>query len=53
MYVLYKTTGDPKWRERGWKIFELIEKYATTEYGYASVDKVDMVPPRLIDDIPR
>ena len=53
MYILWKTTGEVKWRERGWKIFESIEKYTKTEYGYASVDKVDMVPPSLIDDMPR
>jgi mannosyl-oligosaccharide alpha-1,2-mannosidase len=53
MYVLWKTTGEPKWRERGWKIFQSIETYAKTEHGYASVDKVDTVPPRLIDDMPR
>jgi hypothetical protein len=43
IYVLWKTTGEPKWRERGWKIFESIKKYAKTEYEYASVDKVDTV----------
>lgn len=53
MYILWKTTGEQKWRERGWKIFESIEKYAKTEYGYASVDKVDTIPPQLINDMPR
>jgi mannosyl-oligosaccharide alpha-1,2-mannosidase len=53
MYVLWKMTGEQKWRDRGWRIFDVIDVHAKTEYGYASVDMVDMDSPRLIDDMPR
>ena len=53
LYVLWKTTGDIKWRERGYEVFEAIERHARTPYGYANVDKVDVVPPPLGDDMPR
>ncbi|KAJ3798934.1 glycoside hydrolase family 47 protein [Lentinula aff. detonsa] len=40
-YIMWRTTGDPVWRERGWTIFQAIEKYAKTEIGYASLVDVD------------
>ncbi|KAF9071588.1 glycoside hydrolase [Rhodocollybia butyracea] len=40
-YILWRTTGDPQWRERGWSVFQSIQKYAKTELGYASVVDVD------------
>ncbi|KAJ3560592.1 hypothetical protein NP233_g10736 [Leucocoprinus birnbaumii] len=40
-FYMWKLTGDSKWRERGWSVFESIEKHAKTEYGYASVSGVD------------
>ncbi|RDB31115.1 Endoplasmic reticulum mannosyl-oligosaccharide 1,2-alpha-mannosidase [Hypsizygus marmoreus] len=52
MFMLWKTTGDVKWRERGYEIFLAIERVAKTKYGYASVDRVDDEVPRQIDDMP-
>ncbi|TCD63846.1 hypothetical protein EIP91_004888 [Steccherinum ochraceum] len=40
MYLLWKVTGDPRWRERAWSVFLAIEQRAKTESGYASVDNV-------------
>ncbi|KAJ4474597.1 glycoside hydrolase family 47 protein [Lentinula edodes] len=40
-YIMWRTTGNPVWRERGWTIFQAIEKYAKTEIGYASIVDVD------------
>ncbi|GLB41878.1 putative glycosyl hydrolase 47 family protein [Lyophyllum shimeji] len=51
-YVLWRTTGDEKWRERGWSIFEAIEKLARTKYGYANINNVDGVPVTLTDEMP-
>ena len=42
IFLLWRTTKDPVWRERGWKIFQAIEKYSRTEYGYGSVAHVDV-----------
>ncbi|KAF8066473.1 glycoside hydrolase [Lyophyllum atratum] len=52
LYVLWKTTGDAKWRERGYEIFTAIERNAKTAFGYASVDQVDREVVRKIDDMP-
>ncbi len=50
---MWRITGDSKWRERGWKIFESIEKHSKTPYGYASLKSVEKVPPPKLDDMPR
>ncbi|PFH51964.1 glycoside hydrolase family 47 protein [Amanita thiersii Skay4041] len=51
-YILWRVTGEEKWRERGWEIFEAIEMHARTEYGYASIAAVDSIPVYLKDDMP-
>ncbi|KAG5644461.1 hypothetical protein DXG03_008361 [Asterophora parasitica] len=52
LYVMWRTTGDVKWRERGYEIFTAIERNARTQYGYASVDRVDNDVVQQIDDMP-
>ncbi|KAG6890086.1 hypothetical protein C0995_012035 [Termitomyces sp. Mi166 len=51
-YILWRTTGQEVWRERGWTIFEAIEKHTRTEYGYANVGHVDHLPVQQIDEMP-
>ncbi|KAJ8689444.1 hypothetical protein PTI98_012347 [Pleurotus ostreatus] len=51
-FVLWKTTGDVKWRERGWAVFQALEKHARVQNGYASVHDVDEVPAVPNDDMP-
>ncbi|KAH7337659.1 glycoside hydrolase [Rhizoctonia solani] len=41
VFLLWRTTKDPIWRERGWAAFQAIEKYSKTQYGYGSVSHVD------------
>ena len=37
-YLLWRTTGDVVWRERGWEVFEALEREARVESGgYASL----------------
>lgn len=52
-FLLWKTTGDVKWRERGWAVFQALEKHARVQNGYASVHDVDEVPAVPNDDMPR
>ncbi|PFH46692.1 glycoside hydrolase family 47 protein [Amanita thiersii Skay4041] len=52
LFLLWKTTGDPKWRERGWEIFNAIDTYARTEYGFANVLSIDWSPYRKDNDMP-
>ncbi|KAJ2807280.1 mannosyl-oligosaccharide alpha-1,2-mannosidase [Coemansia guatemalensis] len=51
-YLLWKITGETKWREYGWRVFEAIEKWAwSPEYGYTSIDNVCVIPPTRRDSI--
>ncbi|KAF9443158.1 glycoside hydrolase family 47 protein [Macrolepiota fuliginosa MF-IS2] len=51
-YILYKTTGNVKWRERGWEVFQAIQQFAKTKYGYASIASVEIPPHRALDEMP-
>jgi len=52
-YILWKTTGDTRWRERGWTLFKNIERETWTESGYASIEFVDTSPSPMRDEMPR
>jgi hypothetical protein len=50
LFLAYRLTGDKRYREQGWKIFQSIEKHAkVADGGYATVVNVDEVPARLED----
>lgn len=50
LFVLHRITGDPKYREWGWKIFEAFEKHTKIESGgYTSLDDVTTIPPQKRD----
>jgi mannosyl-oligosaccharide alpha-1,2-mannosidase len=51
-YILWKTTGDTRWRERGFSIFQAIEAETRTESGYASIEYVDISPSPMRDEMP-
>ncbi|KAG9312816.1 glycoside hydrolase family 47 protein [Chiua virens] len=51
-YLLWRTTGDVKWRHRGWSVFQAIERVAKTPSGYASVERVNTQYPLLQDSMP-
>jgi mannosyl-oligosaccharide alpha-1,2-mannosidase len=36
MYVLHQLTGNPIYREWGWKMFQAIEKHCKTAFGYGA-----------------
>ncbi|KAL1700218.1 glycoside hydrolase family 47 protein [Schizophyllum commune] len=52
LYLLWKITGEPRWRERAWKIFESIEIHTKTTSGYASLRSVETTPGVKQDDMP-
>ncbi|GAW05975.1 glycoside hydrolase family 47 protein [Lentinula edodes] len=52
LYILWRTTGNNKWRDRGWKIFESIERHTKTPSGYASLRTVEVLPAVKDDDMP-
>ncbi|KAH9616594.1 hypothetical protein KSS87_011875 [Heliosperma pusillum] len=50
LFVLYRITEDPKYREWGWQIFEAFEKYTKVDSGgYTSLNDVTAVPPHRRD----
>lgn len=40
LFVLYRITGDPRYQEYGWEIYQAIEKYCKTPSAYASVKNI-------------
>ncbi|KAG1758438.1 glycoside hydrolase family 47 protein [Suillus occidentalis] len=45
IFIAFRLTGDPKYRDYGWAIFQAIEKHCRIPTGgYASVINVDQVP---------
>ncbi len=41
MFVLHRLTGDIKYQEQGWKIFQAFQKYTKIEGGgYSSINNV-------------
>ncbi|RXW23064.1 hypothetical protein EST38_g2818 [Candolleomyces aberdarensis] len=43
-YLLWRATGDVKWRNRGWTVFEAIEREARTDSGYVTLKNVKTKP---------
>ncbi|KAF5309751.1 hypothetical protein D9611_013618 [Ephemerocybe angulata] len=52
LYIMWKTTGDEIWRDRGYAIYQAIEKHTKAPYGYASVSNIDSDSPNKIDEMP-
>lgn len=50
LFILYRITEDPKYREWGWQIFEAFEKHTKVDTGgYTSLDDVTVIPPQRRD----
>jgi endoplasmic reticulum Man9GlcNAc2 1,2-alpha-mannosidase len=50
LFVAYRLTGDDRYREYGWKIFQSIEKYCRLESGgYTSILNADDAQSERID----
>ncbi|KAI0831842.1 seven-hairpin glycosidase [Trametes gibbosa] len=52
IYIMWRTTGNPEWRERGWTIFQAIERETKTASGYASLKMVMQSPGTQSDEQP-
>ncbi|KAJ7625647.1 glycoside hydrolase family 47 protein [Roridomyces roridus] len=52
LYIMWRVTGETRWREMGWQIFEAIERETRTESGYASVASVEVVGGFKSDSMP-
>jgi mannosyl-oligosaccharide alpha-1,2-mannosidase len=50
---MWRVTGETKWREMGWRIFEAIERETRTPIGYATLKTVEITPGLKNDAMPR
>eukprot|EP00467_Chlorarachnion_reptans_P011364 CAMPEP_0114532346 /NCGR_PEP_ID=MMETSP0109-20121206/26614_1 /TAXON_ID=29199 /ORGANISM="Chlorarachnion reptans, Strain CCCM449" /LENGTH=759 /DNA_ID=CAMNT_0001715399 /DNA_START=323 /DNA_END=2606 /DNA_ORIENTATION=+ len=44
IFVMYRVTGNPKYRDMGWRIFEAIQRWCKTDCCYSGVVDVTKVP---------
>ena len=51
-FIMWRTTEDVEWRDRGYEIVQAIEKHARTRFGYLTVFGIDG-PAQQLDDIPK
>ncbi|KAK9467649.1 glycoside hydrolase [Lipomyces arxii] len=53
LFVMWRITKDPIYRQWGWEIFEAFRKYSRLEdgTGYTSLESVNEIPPRLRDNM--
>jgi len=45
MFVMWRMTGDPVWREWGWEMFQGFERSSKTASGYSGLQDVTRNPP--------
>ena len=53
LFIMWKVTGDVSWRERGWTIFQSLERESRTDAGYAALGDVQMSRGPRQDEMPR
>ncbi|KPM41816.1 Mannosyl-oligosaccharide 1,2-alpha-mannosidase [Neonectria ditissima] len=53
LFVMWRITGDPLYREWGWKIFKAFEEHTNlgNDRGYTSINDVNAVPPPARDNM--
>ncbi|PMD22249.1 glycoside hydrolase family 47 protein [Hyaloscypha hepaticicola] len=53
LFMMYRITNDPIYREWGWKIFKAFQKYGILEdgQGYTSLNNVNEIPPPRRDNM--
>ncbi|KAH7107963.1 seven-hairpin glycosidase [Auriculariales sp. MPI-PUGE-AT-0066] len=51
-YIMWRVTGDPRWRENGWKMWQAIEAKTKTDSGFSSVWGVDSSNPTHMNSQP-
>lgn len=49
VWYMYRITGDSKWQDKGWSMWQAIDKYTKTEYGNSAIKGVIMETPTKDD----
>ncbi|KAK6349852.1 hypothetical protein TWF696_006115 [Orbilia brochopaga] len=40
VFYMYRITGDKNWQDKGWKMFQAVEKYTKTEIAHSAISNV-------------
>lgn len=51
IFYMYRTTGDPKYQEMAWEMFQAIKKHTQTEFANAAIGDVMKTPPEKYDSM--
>ncbi|CEN59599.1 Putative Class I alpha-mannosidase 1A [Source:UniProtKB/TrEMBL;Acc:Q9HF84] [Aspergillus calidoustus] len=51
VFIMYRLTGDSYWREKGWKMFQAIDKATKTELAHSAIADVTVDDPRPLDSM--
>ncbi|PVH91687.1 glycoside hydrolase family 47 protein [Periconia macrospinosa] len=51
VWYMYRITGNPYYREAGWKMFEAVNAATTAQYGNSAIDDVTKKTPELKDEM--
>ena len=51
VFIMYRATGDNYWRDKGWKMFEAIEKHTVAPYGGSAVKDVTAEKAAPLDEM--
>ncbi|CEP17592.1 hypothetical protein [Parasitella parasitica] len=49
LFILYRITGDQKYQEYGWEIYQAIEKHCRTKSAYATIRHVDRAEDSIVN----
>jgi hypothetical protein len=53
VFYMWRITGDPVWQEKGWQMWEAIEKVSWTELAYSAITNVNMEDSPKADSMER
>ncbi|UPK98870.1 hypothetical protein LCI18_009805 [Fusarium solani-melongenae] len=51
IFIMYRLTGDSKWQDMAWEMFEAIKRFTTTEHGNAAVEDIISVETKQTDSM--
>ncbi|KAI1175264.1 glycoside hydrolase family 47 protein [Nemania sp. FL0916] len=51
VWYMYRITGDKKWQDKGWKMFEAIVRHTATEAGNSAIDNVLATKPTHLNEM--
>ncbi|XXQ34498.1 alpha-1,2-Mannosidase [Plasmodiophora brassicae] len=51
LFIMWRVTKDPQYREQGWKIFQAIEQHCRTDVAYAAIQDVTVPSAPQMDNM--